>query len=101
VEPKAVVEVIAFRGETTIVVPRNSFEPRGRTLCHESRTAVQLLTDATCVTATRPSRRFELNYHLVSIRAGKSGLRVWLAARSVVDSLVPVWPGPTGWSGNF
>ena len=91
----AVAEVIEFRGETTIVVPRE-FLRAAAARCHQQ-TALQynLLTDATCVDRYPHEPRFELNYHLVSIpRREKVRLRVRLSGGDpIVDSLVPVWPG--------
>ena len=91
----AVAKVLEFRGETTIVVPRELL----RTTADRCRTDAALkynfLSDATCVDRFPGEPRFELNYHLVSIpRKEKVRLRVWLAGSDpVVDSLVPVWPG--------
>ena len=93
--PKAVVEVIEFRGETTIVVPRELLRATAERCCTSANLQYNLLTDATCVDRYPAEPRFELNYHLVSIpRREKVRLRVWLGDNDpVVDSLVPVWPG--------
>ena len=93
--PKAVAEVVEFRGETTIVVPRELLRAAAER-CHEdAKLQYNFLTDATCVDRTPAEPRFELNYHLVSIpRQEKVRLRVWLSGSDpTVDSLVPVWPG--------
>jgi NADH-quinone oxidoreductase subunit C len=92
--PKAVAEVLEFRGETTIVVPRELLRATAEH-CREAKLKYNLLTDATCVDRYPADPRFELNYHLVSIsRKEKVRLRVWLGGGDpVVDSLVPVWPG--------
>jgi NADH-quinone oxidoreductase subunit C len=89
--PKAVVEVIEFRGETTIVVPRELLRAAAERCRDDAKLQYNLLTDATCV----DRYPVELNYHLVSIpRREKVRLRVWLGGDDpVVDSLVPVWPG--------
>jgi len=95
---KAVSEVIEFRGETTIVVPRELL----RGAAERCRTQVSLqfnfLTDATCVDRYPSEPRFELNYQLVSIpRRDRVRLRVFLFGEDPsVDSLVPVWTG-AGW----
>jgi NADH-quinone oxidoreductase subunit C len=93
--PKAVVEVIEFRGETTIVVPRELLRAAAERCREHAHLQYNFLTDATCVDRTPAEPRFELNYHLVSIpRREKVRLRVWLVGNDpAVDSLVPVWPG--------
>ena len=93
--PKAVVEVIDLRGETTIVVPRELLRATAERCCADAKLQYNLLTDATCVDRYPAEPRFELNYHLVSIpRREKVRLRVWLGGNDpVVDSVVAVWPG--------
>jgi NADH-quinone oxidoreductase subunit C len=92
---EAVAEVIAFRGDTTVVVPRGYL----RELCEQARTdgelQFNLLSDATCVDRFPTEPRFELNYQLVSIpHRRRITLRVRVPGSDpVVDSLVPVWPG--------
>jgi len=92
---KAVTEVIEFRGETTIVVPRELLRATAEHCRGDAKLQYNFLTDATCVDRTPADPRFELNYHLVSIpRREKVRLRVWLGGSDpAVDSLVPVWPG--------
>jgi len=92
---KAVAEVIEFRGETTIVVPREFLRATAERCRENAKLQYNFLTDATCVDRTPAEPRFELNYHLVSIpRREKVRLRVWVSGIDpVVDSLVPVWPG--------
>jgi NADH-quinone oxidoreductase subunit C len=93
---EAVADVIFFRGETTIVVPRNLL----RAVAGRCRTEFEfdLLTDVTCVDRFPIEPRFELQYHLVSIpRRERLRLRTSVSgAEPRVDSLVPVWPG-AGW----
>lgn len=93
--PTAVEEVIEFRGETTIVVPRNLLRAAAERCRADSKLQFNLLTDATCVDRYPVEPRFELNYHLVSIpRRDRVRLQVRLTGQDpVVDSLVPVWPG--------
>ena len=88
-------EVIEFRGETTIVVPRDLLRATAEHCRGDAKLQYNFLTDATCVDRYPAEPRFELNYHLVSIpRREKVRLRVWLGGKDpVVDSLVPVWPG--------
>ena len=92
---KAVAEVSEYRGETTIVVPRELLRATAEHCRQDAKLQYNFLTDATCVDRSPAEPRFELNYHLVSIpRREKVRLRVWLGGNDpVVDSLVPVWPG--------
>ena len=93
--PKAVAEVIEFRGETTIVVPRELLRATAERCREDAKLQYNLLSDATCVDRYPAEPRFELSYHLVSIpKREKVRLRVRLSGNdAVVDSLVPVWPG--------
>ena len=93
--PRAVAEVLEFRDETTIVVPRNVLRAAAERCRTESKLQFNLLTDATCVDRYPVEPRFELNYHLVSLpRRDRVRLRVNLNGDDpVVDSLVTVWPG--------
>jgi NADH-quinone oxidoreductase subunit C len=92
---KAVLEVLEFRGETTVVLPRELLLDAAAVCKSNPELRFNLLTDATCVDRFPMEPRFELNYHLVSIpRRDKVRLKVKLSGSSpVVDSLVPVWPG--------
>jgi NADH-quinone oxidoreductase subunit C len=93
--PKAVAEVIQFRGETTVVVPRELLRGAAERCRQDTALQFNLLSDATCVDRFPIEPRFELNYHLVSIpRRDRVRLRVRLSGDDpVVDSLIPVWPG--------
>jgi NADH-quinone oxidoreductase subunit C len=96
--PKSVVEVIEFRGETTIVVPPE-FLRDAATQCRDAANLqFNFLSDATCVDRYPSEPRFELNYHLVSIpRRDKIRLRTRVGGSDPsVDSIVPVWVG-AGW----
>jgi len=92
---KAVAEVLEFRGETTIVVPREFLRGAAERCREDAALDFNLLTDATCVDRFPHEPRFELNYHLVSIaRRDKVRLKVRLSGGdAVVDTLVTVWPG--------
>lgn len=92
---KAVAEVLEFRGETTIVVPREFLRGAAERCREDAALDFNLLTDATCVDRFPHEPRFELNYHLVSIaRRDKVRLKVRLSGDDpVVDTLVTVWPG--------
>ena len=91
----AISEVIEFRGETTIVVPRNVLRDVAERCRADKELQFNLLSDATCVDRYPLEPRFEVNYHLVSIpRRDRLRLQVRLSSDDpAVDSLVPVWPG--------
>jgi len=93
--PKAVAEVIEFRDETTIVVPRALIRATAARCRDDAALQYNLLTGATCLDRYPHEPRFEMIYQLVSIpRAEKVRLKVKLAGSDpVIDSLVPVWPG--------
>ena len=92
---KAVAEVIVFRDETTIVVPREFLRAAADRCRRDAKLMYDLLTDATCVDRFPHEPRFELSYQLVSIpRRERVRLKVRVSGNDpVVDSLVPVWPG--------
>ena len=92
----AVSEVVEFRGETTIVVPRELLRATAE-YCRAD-LHFNLLSDVTSVDRFPAEPRFEVNYHLVSIpNKSKIRLRTRLSGSDpVVDSVVPVWPG-AGW----
>ena len=65
--PNAIEEVIEFRGDTTIVVPRKVLRDVAESCRDIEELQFNLLTDATCVDRYPLEPRFELNYQLVSI----------------------------------
>ena len=91
----AVSEVVSFRDETTIVVPRELLRAAAERCRADSKLQFNLLSDATCVDRYPVEPRFELNYCLVSIpRRDRVRLQVRLSGQNpIVDSLVPVWLG--------
>ena len=93
--PNAISEVIEFRDETTIVVPRNVLRDVAERCRGDKELQFNLLRDATCVDRYPLEPRFEVNYHLVSIpRRTRLRLKVRLSSDDpTVDSLVTVWPG--------
>lgn len=94
----AVAEVVEFRGETTIVVPRELLRDTAAHCRDAKELQYNLLTDATCVDRFPMEPRFEVSYHLVSIpRRARLRLKTKLTGGDpVMDTLVPVWPG-AGW----
>jgi len=93
-DPQAVAEVIDFRGETTVVVPRQRLVPVSEYLAGQPDLLFSFLSDLTPVDRFPIEPRFELNYHLLSLdRQERLRLRVRLpGAEPVVASVVSVWP---------
>jgi len=93
--PQAVSQVVEYRGETTIIVPRELLRAAAQQCKENPALNFNLLSDATCVDRFPVEPRLELNYHLVSLpRRDRIRLRTSVSAQQpVVDSLVPVWPG--------
>ncbi len=91
----AIEEVIEYRGDTTIVVPRKVLRSVAEQCRDTEELKFDLLTDATALDRYPMEPRFELNYQLVSIPLRqKLRIRVKLSVDDpVVDSLVPVWKG--------
>jgi NADH-quinone oxidoreductase subunit C len=92
--PEAISELISFRGELTLVVPREHLRPLAEFLAGETDLAFTYLSDVTGVDRFPIEPRFELNYHLLSIsRRNSLRLRVRLPGEfPVIESVVPVWP---------
>jgi NADH-quinone oxidoreductase subunit C len=92
---QAVSQVVEYRGETTIVVPRELLRTTAQQCRDNPALKFNLLSDVTCVDRFPIEPRFELNYELVSIsRRDRVRLRTRVSAQNpVVDSLVPVWGG--------
>jgi NADH-quinone oxidoreductase subunit C len=91
----AIEEVIEYRGDTTIVVPRKVLRSVAEQCRDIEELKFNLLTDATCIDRYPLEPRFELNYQLISIPLKqKLRIRVKLSGNdAVVDSLFPVWKG--------
>jgi NADH-quinone oxidoreductase subunit C len=92
---RAAEEVFEFRGEVTIVVPRELLRSAAERLRDDSALQFNLLSDITCVDRFPIEPRFELNMQLVSLPLrSRLRLRVRLpGSNPMADSLVPVWPG--------
>jgi NADH-quinone oxidoreductase subunit C len=92
---QAVSQVVEYRGETTIVVPRELLRAAAQQCRDNPALKYNLLSDATCLDRFPIEPRFELNYELVSIgRRDRVRLRTRVSAQNpVIDSLVPVWSG--------
>ena len=91
---QAVSQVVEYRGETTIVVPKELLRATAQQCRDNPALNFNLLSDATCVDRFPVEPRFELNYHLLSIpRRERVRLRTSVSIQhAVIDSLVPLWP---------
>jgi len=84
----AIEEVIEYRGDTTIVVPRKVLRSIAEQCRDTEELKFNLLTDATALDRYPLEPRFELNYQLVSIPL-KQKLRIRVKL-SVSDPVVAV-----------
>ncbi|HVS75134.1 MAG TPA: NADH-quinone oxidoreductase subunit C [Candidatus Acidoferrales bacterium] len=93
--PRAVESFAEFRGEVTIVIPRELLRDAAERLREDPGLDFNLLSDLTCVDRFPLEPRFELYYQLTSIqRRRKLCLRVRLSGGDpAADSLTSVWPG--------
>jgi NADH-quinone oxidoreductase subunit C len=93
-DPQAVTEVIEFRGETTVVVPREHLVRAASYLASEPSLHFSFLSDITTVDRFPLEPRFEVNYHLLSLnRNERLRLKVRLAgSEPVVHSVTEIWP---------
>jgi NADH-quinone oxidoreductase subunit C len=90
----AVAEVIEFRGETTVVVPRQHLLSAAEFLAGEPSLRFSFLSDLSGVDRFPLEPRFEVNYHLLSI---EKRLRLRLKVKvsnndPLVHSVTSVWP---------
>jgi NADH-quinone oxidoreductase subunit C len=93
-DPQAAAEVISFRGETTIVVPRERLVRSAEYLKSDPDLAFEFLSDITAVDRFPVEPRFELNYHLTSLKhRTRVRLKVKLNSKDpVVATVTTVWP---------
>jgi NADH-quinone oxidoreductase subunit C len=93
-DTQAVAEVIEFRGETTVVVPREHLRRAAEFLTSEPSLRFSFLSDITTVDRFPLEPRFEVNYHLLSLdRRERLRLKVRLPGNDAsVPSVVSVWP---------
>ncbi len=91
---EAIEGLVSFRGELTLLVPREHMFRLAEFLASDPDLAFTYLSDVTGVDRFPIEPRFELNYHLLSMsRKEAIRLRVRLAGESpVIESVVPVWP---------
>jgi NADH-quinone oxidoreductase subunit C len=97
-DPQAVAEMQAFRGELTILVPRERLRRAAEFLRGDPELQFTYLSDVTGVDRFPGEPRFELNYHLLSLaRRETLRLKVRVAGSDpVVESVTAVWP-TAGW----
>ena len=93
-DAQGVAEVLVFRGETTVVVPREHLRRVTEFLVSEAALRFTFLSDITTVDRFPIEPRFEVNYHLLSLdRREQLRLKVRLAGKdAVVPSVTMVWP---------
>jgi len=93
-DARAVTEVIEFRGETTVLVPREHLQRAAEYLASEPSLRFSYLSDITTVDRFPLEPRFEVNYHLLSLdRRERLRLKVRLGGSDpVVHSVISVWP---------
>ena len=91
---EAVSEVLQFRGEITVVVPREHLQRIAEYLATEPSLRFSFLSDITPVDRFPIEPRFEVNYHLLSLdRNERLRLKVRLAGSDpVVHSVTEIWP---------
>jgi NADH-quinone oxidoreductase subunit C len=92
--PEAIDGMLSFRGELTLLVPREHLRPLAEFLAGDTNLAFTYLSDVTGVDRFPMEPRFELNYHLLSIsRRDCLRLRVRLPGDApAIETVVPVWP---------
>lgn len=93
-DPQGITEVIYFRGETTVVLPRNRLVSSCEFLKSNPDLKFDFLSDITPVDRFPIEPRFEVNYHLVSLsRRERLRLKVKLTSKDpVVPTVTGVWP---------
>jgi NADH-quinone oxidoreductase subunit C len=93
-DAQAVSEVIEFRDETTVVVPREHIRRAAQFLATEPSLGFTFLSDITAVDRFPLEPRFEVNYQLLSLgRRDRLRLKVRLPGNEpIISSVTSVWP---------
>lgn len=93
-DAQAVSEVIEFRGERTVVIPREQLRRALEFLANEPGLRFTFLSDITAVDKFPIEPRFELNYHLLSLeRRERIRVKVRVSGQDpVVPSITAIWP---------
>ena len=81
------------RGELSIYIDRSQIRETVEFLKNDPETACNFLSDVTCVDYYPSEPRFEVIYHLLSMkRKERLRLKVRLSGEASVESLYSVWP---------
>lgn len=93
-DPNGVAEVISFRGETTVVLPRNRLLNLAELLKSDPELDFAFLSDMTAVDRFPIEPRFEVNYHLTSLTyRQRLRLQVRVTTKDAsVPSVTGIWP---------
>jgi len=91
---EAIAGLVSFRGELTVVVPREHIRAIAEFMISDADLKFNFLSDLSAMDRFPIEPRFELNYHLLSLsRRDTICLRVRVAGEDpVVESVVSVWP---------
>jgi NADH-quinone oxidoreductase subunit C len=90
--PEAVLEVVEFRGETTVRVPRESVREIGRFLRDDPAARMDYLSDLTAVDLLPRRPRFDAVYYLYSIPHNHYlRLKAGVDEGEPIDSVVEIW----------
>lgn len=91
---QVVTEVFEFRGETTVVVPKQHLQRAADYLRSEPSLGFSFLSDITILDRFPLEPRFEVNYHLLAVeRKQRLRLKVRLAGTdAVLPTVTNIWP---------
>ena len=91
--PDSILNDTLFRGETTVVVKKEDIIPISSFLCNDPELAYDFLSDLCCVDYLDREPRFEIVYHLFSLKT-KKRLRVKAPVpgnHQVISSVYAIW----------
>jgi len=93
-DPQAIAEAQLFRGELTLVLPREDLRRAGEFVRSDPELQFTFLSDVTGMDRFPVEPRFEINYHLLSMsRRERLRLKVRVfGSDPVVESVTSVWP---------
>ena len=93
-DPHAITEAILFRGELTLLIPREHLIHVAEFVRSDAELRFTFLSDITAVDRFPIEPRFELNYHVLSIeRRERLRLKIRVQGKDpVVPSVTSVWP---------
>jgi NADH-quinone oxidoreductase subunit C len=93
-DPRWIAEAVEFRGELTLVIPRELLRHVAEFVAADPELNFAFLSDLSGVDRFPVEPRFEVNYHVVSLAHGKRlRLKVRLPGDDPrVDTVTPVWP---------